>query len=282
MCHLSNRLYQTHRDGRWIRGTEEEKERAKEGKTRQKVDWEKQREGQEWRMRCSVSGERQRNRELRKETVNICVYVRESFSREEWVFLKPLRRSVWVGRFFRDDREDWVTLTCVLMSDRMFFHGTSLDVWMKVCEYTSPTSVLVLCTHNICTMKTRHRDVCTACVRTWVAIWRQCLMLNECVCAAAWWTGLTGITHAAAWPLNEPELLCSRVALTGSLQDGCFFKNQINDGYQAYSAIYHEEYYLGRPCMAVTGEPGREEAGWKALDRHSLCDGWLSALSECY
>lgn len=103
-----------------------------------------------------------------------------------------------------------------------------------------------------------------------------------CVCAAPWWTGLTGITHAAAWPLNEPELLCSRVALTGSLQDGCFFKNQINDGYQAYSAIYHEEYYLSRPCMAVTGEPGREEAGWKALDRHSLCDGWLSALSECY
>ncbi len=68
------------------------------------------------------------------------------------------------------------------------------------------------------------------------------------------------------------------MALTGSLQDGCFFKNQINDGYQAYSAIYHEEYYLGRPCMAVTGEPGRGEAGWKALDRHSLCDGWLSAF----
>lgn len=102
-------------------------------------------------------------------------------------------------------------------------------------------------------------------------------VFNVCV-HAPWWSGLTGITHAAAWPLNEPELLCSPVALTGSLQDGCFFKNQINDGYQAYSAIYHEEYYLGRPCMAVTGELGREEAGWKALDRHSLCDGWPSAL----
>lgn len=93
---------------------------------------------------------------------------------------------------------------------------------------------------------------------------------------------LTGITHAAAWPLNEPGPLGSPVAITGSLGDGCFFKNQINDGYQAYSAIYHEEYYLGRPCMAVTGEPGRGEAGWKALDRHSLCDGWPRALSECY
>lgn len=108
------------------------------------------------------------------------------------------------------------------------------------------------------------------------------LCVCVCVCCSLMSGRLTGITHAAAWPLNEPGPLGSPVAITGSLGDGCFFKNQINDGYQAYSAIYHEEYYLGRPCMAVTGEPGRGEAGWKALDRHSLCDGWPCALSECY
>ena len=143
---------------------EEEKERVNEGKTRQRVDGERQREGEEWRMRCGVSGERQRNGDLGKETcrlcacVCVCVCVNESFSREEWVFPKPLRRCVWEGRFFGDDREDWVTLSCVLMSDRMFFPDTSLGVRRKgrnmLCEYTGPTSVLVLCAHNICTADT--------------------------------------------------------------------------------------------------------------------------------
>lgn len=51
--------------------------------------------------------ERDRGMESGEETVvcvRVCVFV--SFSREEQVFLKPLRRSVWEGRFLRDDRED--------------------------------------------------------------------------------------------------------------------------------------------------------------------------------
>lgn len=68
-------IYQTgftrHTEGRWIGGREEEKERVKEGG---KLDREKQREGEEWRMRCGV------NVELGRETA-VCVC--ESFSREE-------------------------------------------------------------------------------------------------------------------------------------------------------------------------------------------------------
>lgn len=44
MCHLSNRLYQTHRGGRWIGGREEEKERVKEEKARQRVWTERNKE----------------------------------------------------------------------------------------------------------------------------------------------------------------------------------------------------------------------------------------------
>lgn len=152
----------------------------------------------------------------------------------------------------------------------------------KLCLSSSPTSVLVLYTYNSCTYERCSGARVCLCPCGHMASMFNAARVLACACTAPWWAGLTGITHAAAWPLNEPELLCSPVAITGSLLDGCFFKNQINDRYQAYSAIYHEEYYLGRPCMAVTGEPGREKAGWKALDRHSLRDGWLSALSECY
>lgn len=56
-----------------------------------------------------------------------------------------------------------------------------------LCEYTSPTSVLVLFTHNICTTSMHggivEVGVCV-CVCTDVAIWRQGLMLRECVCCS--------------------------------------------------------------------------------------------------
>lgn len=57
-------------------GREEEKERVEEGKTGQGADCEKQREVEEWRMRCRVSREREKGNRGNGRTV---IGVRESY-----------------------------------------------------------------------------------------------------------------------------------------------------------------------------------------------------------
>lgn len=145
VCHLSNGLYQTHREGRWIGGRE--KERVKEGKTRQRLHWEKQRDVV-WGVKSA---------EFHTKNSCLCMSLGEFFQGRVR-FPETLKEKRLGGEIFsRWQRGLSYTELCFDEWQNVLpwhISGCRMKGRNMLCEYTSPTSVLVLFTHNICTTRT--------------------------------------------------------------------------------------------------------------------------------